>query len=140
MAPNSLREYGNIYVPIYQDGKMHKYVPIYLCIFYMDTYRNVCYNLAMVEKVALYGRPPQEAQSKGGLTMNEQEKKVSAAQRRAADKYLEKFDEMRVRVPKGQKNIIKAHANAMQESLNGFIIRAITETMERDQPAEEATK
>ncbi len=64
--------------------------------------------------------------------MDEQEKKVSAAQRRAADKYLEKFDEMRVRVPKGQKNIIKAHADTMQESLNGFIIRAITETMERD--------
>lgn len=42
--------------------------------------------------------------------MSDTEKKVSAAQRKATDKYLEKFDEMRVRVPKGQKDIAKAHA------------------------------
>jgi len=60
------------------------------------------------------------------------EKKVSAAQRKATDKYLEKFDEMRVRVPNGQKAVFKAHAEAQDESLNSFIIRAMTETMERD--------
>ena len=64
------------------------------------------------------------------------EKKVSAAQRKATDKYLEKFDEMRVRVPAGQKAVIKAHAEAHGESLNGFIIRAMSETMERDKAAE----
>lgn len=64
------------------------------------------------------------------------EKKVSAAQRKATDKYLEKFDEMRVRVPAGQKAVIKAHAEAHGESLNGFIIRAMSETMERDNAAE----
>ena len=63
------------------------------------------------------------------------EKKVSPAQRKATDKYLEKFDEMRVRVPKGQKDIAKAHAESMGESLNAFISRAITETMQRDTPA-----
>lgn len=60
------------------------------------------------------------------------EKKVSAAQRKATDKYLEKFDEMRVRVPAGEKAKIKAHAEIQGESLNGFIIRAMDETMERD--------
>lgn len=67
--------------------------------------------------------------------MPEGEKKVSAAQRKATDKYLEKFDEMRVRVPKGQKDVAKAHAESQGESLNAFINRAITETMERDAPA-----
>ena len=65
------------------------------------------------------------------------EKKVSAAQRKATDKYLEKFDEMRVRVPAGQKAVIKAHTEARGESLNGFIIRAMSETMERDNVAAE---
>ena len=60
------------------------------------------------------------------------EKKVSAAQRKATDKYLEKFDEIRVRVPKGQKSIIKAHADQRGESLNSFIARAIENQMERD--------
>lgn len=60
------------------------------------------------------------------------EKKVSAAQRKATDKYLEKFDEMRVRVPTGRKAKIKAHAEAQGESLNSFIIRAMDETIERD--------
>lgn len=64
--------------------------------------------------------------------MAEIEKKVSEAQRKATDKYLEKFDEMRVRVPKGRKDTVKAHAEAQGESLNAFINRAITETMERD--------
>lgn len=38
-------------------------------------------------------------------------------------------------VNKGQKETIKAHAEAQGESLNAFINRAITETMERDSPA-----
>ena len=60
------------------------------------------------------------------------EKKVSAAQRKATDKYLEKFDEMRVRVPAGRKAEIKAHAEAQGESLNSFMIRAMNEAMDRD--------
>lgn len=64
--------------------------------------------------------------------MPDNEKKVSLAQRKATDKYLEKFDEMRVRVPKGQKATIQAHCAEKGESLNAFIIRAIAETIERD--------
>ena len=58
---------------------------------------------------------------------------ISDARKRANDKYLkEKVDELKVRVPKGEKDEIKAHAAKMGESLNGFILRAICETMERD--------
>ena len=50
----------------------------------------------------------------------------------ALSKHLEKFDEMRVRVPAGRKAEIKAHAEAQGESLNSFMIRAMNEAMERD--------
>lgn len=36
-------------------------------------------------------------------------------------------------VSKGQKAIIQAHAEGQKESVNGFINRAIVETMARDQ-------
>lgn len=35
-------------------------------------------------------------------------------------------------VPKGRKDEIKTHCEATGESVNGFLNRAITETMERD--------
>ena len=64
--------------------------------------------------------------------MEQEQKKVSAAQRRATNKYLEKFEEIRARVPKGRKAAIQAHADQMGESVNAFIYRAISETMQRD--------
>lgn len=58
---------------------------------------------------------------------------ISDARRRANDKYNAKsYDEMKVRVYKGQKAEIQAHAESKGESLNGFVNRAIDETMERD--------
>lgn len=42
------------------------------------------------------------------------------------------YDDVRLQVPKGQKAIIKEHADAMGETIGGFIKRAINETMERD--------
>ena len=48
------------------------------------------------------------------------------------DKYLEKLEEIKIRVPKGEKDKIKAHAESMGESVNSFINRAIDETMIRD--------
>lgn len=54
------------------------------------------------------------------------------------DKYNAKaYDEIKVRVSKGQKNTIQAHAQTQGESVNGFIGRAISETMERDKAAPE---
>ena len=45
------------------------------------------------------------------------------------------YDEIKVRVSKGDKDIIKAHAESNGESVNGFINRAITEAIERDKQA-----
>ena len=61
------------------------------------------------------------------------------AHRKGNAKYLsEKVEDIRIRVPKGQKAIIKAHADSKAESLNAFVIRAITETMNRDTTIKEA--
>ena len=58
---------------------------------------------------------------------------VSKAQQKAVTKYMkENYDEIKVRVDKGRKAEIKSHAEAHGESVNGFINRAIDETMERD--------
>ena len=42
------------------------------------------------------------------------------------------LDRVSVAMPKGKKDIIKAHAEARSESVNGFINRAIDEAIERD--------
>lgn len=42
------------------------------------------------------------------------------------------YDRINLLVPRGQKEVIKAHAEARGESVNAFINRAVTETMERD--------
>lgn len=42
------------------------------------------------------------------------------------------YDNLRIIVKKGQKDKIKAHADSMGESVNGFVNRAIDETMQRD--------
>ena len=58
---------------------------------------------------------------------------ISKAQQRAVTKYDAKaYDKTLLRLPKGKLDIVKAHATAHSESVNGFINRAITETMERD--------
>ena len=55
------------------------------------------------------------------------------ARRKATAKYLkESVEDVRIRVPKGQKAVIKSHAEQQGESMNQFVTRAITETMERD--------
>ena len=45
------------------------------------------------------------------------------------------LDRISIAVPKGQKDTIKAHAEGRGESVNGFVNRAISETMERDNGA-----
>ncbi len=58
---------------------------------------------------------------------------VSKAQMRATAKYEKaNYDDIRLRVTKGKKEIIKSHAQTKGESMNGFINRAIDETIERD--------
>ena len=63
----------------------------------------------------------------------EDKKKISDAQRRAVAKYnAANYDRVELRLDKGRKETVKAHADTQGESLNAFINRAITETMERD--------
>lgn len=58
---------------------------------------------------------------------------VSKAQQKAVTKYVKsKYDRFGLTMPKGNLDTIKAHAEAHSESVNGFINRAIQETMERD--------
>lgn len=58
---------------------------------------------------------------------------TTKAQQRAVNKYMKSnYDVYQIRMPKGQKEIIKAHAEKQGESVNGFIKRAIDEAIERD--------
>lgn len=45
------------------------------------------------------------------------------------------LDRLSIALPKGRKAVIQTHAAAQGESVNGFIGRAIDETMERDKTA-----
>ena len=61
------------------------------------------------------------------------ENKNSPARIRANNKYNAKaYDRISLAIPKGQREIIKAHAASCGESVNAFIIRAIKEAMQRD--------
>lgn len=58
---------------------------------------------------------------------------VSKKQQGHVNKYVrENYDRILLTMPKGRRKAIKAHAAAQGESTNGFINRAIDETMERD--------
>ena len=54
------------------------------------------------------------------------------AQAKATKKYHQKFDEVKMRVLKGEREILQAHAASQGESLTVFLRRAAKETMERD--------
>ena len=58
---------------------------------------------------------------------------ISKANLRAVAKYTKNhYDDIKVRVDKGEREKIQAHAQSRGESTNVFIKRAITETMARD--------
>lgn len=58
---------------------------------------------------------------------------VSEAQMRAVAKYQQThYDVIKIKVPKGEKEVIQAHAAVREESMNYFVCRAIRETMARD--------
>ena len=62
---------------------------------------------------------------------------ISKAQQDAVRKYVKAhYDEVKIRMEKVSKAQIQAHAEIQGESVNGFINRAIAETMERDQEQE----
>ena len=58
---------------------------------------------------------------------------VSQAQKKATEKYEQQnYDKVLLRLEKGKKDIIKAHAEQNGESINGFVNRAIGEAMQRE--------
>ena len=58
---------------------------------------------------------------------------MAGSHTKAVNKYNSaNYDSLRIVVPKGKKDKIKAHAEKRGESINGFVGRAIRETMRRD--------
>lgn len=56
--------------------------------------------------------------------------KTSAA---VKNRYNEKaYDRINLTVPKGEKEVIKAHAESQGESVNAFIYRTITEAIKKE--------
>ena len=68
--------------------------------------------------------------SRGDFEMAEQK---GNSQTRAKNKYNAKaYDNLRIVVSKGKKDIIKAFADEQNKSINGFVNEAIDEKMERE--------
>lgn len=62
---------------------------------------------------------------------------ISEARHRANEKWNAKaYDEIKVRVPKGDKDRIQAYVQERGETVNGFINRLIAEAMGVDKTAE----
>jgi hypothetical protein len=62
-----------------------------------------------------------------------EETKVSKAQQKAVQKYVKNnYDRVVVTLPKGRRDEVKKHASDHGESMNAFIVRAVNETMKRD--------
>lgn len=58
---------------------------------------------------------------------------MSKTSAKVKNRYNDKaYDRINLTVPKGHKDIIKAHAESQGESVNGFIQRAINEAMQND--------
>ena len=57
---------------------------------------------------------------------------LTDAQKRANKKYHEKLEMITIRVPNGEPELFKDHAEKMGESLVAFLRRAAKETIERD--------
>ena len=58
----------------------------------------------------------------------------SEAQKRAVAKYnAANYDTIYLRVPKGERETIKARADSAGESLNGYILQAVRERMEQEE-------
>ena len=63
---------------------------------------------------------------------------VSKAQQKAVNKYVkEKYDRILLTMPKGRKEQIQAAAEARGESVNGFINRLISDTLDTENGVQE---
>ena len=59
---------------------------------------------------------------------------TTKAQQRAVNKYVKNnYDEIKLRVPKGKKEIIQQYAAQHEESINAFVNRIIDEAISKEQ-------
>jgi len=66
---------------------------------------------------------------------------ASKAQQKAVTKYVkEKYDRMMFTMPKGRKAAIQASADAVGESLNGYVTKAVDERIARQETASAPTE
>ncbi len=80
--------------------------------------------------MALYFAAPQRTR-KGGIFLAE--RKNSEARIRANNKYNAKaYDRVNIAIPKGRKEVIQTHAEALGKSINGYVVEAIEEKLSRD--------
>lgn len=56
---------------------------------------------------------------------------LSEAQKKGNKKYLSKFDDIKIRIPSGQREQIKKYAEEKGKSLNQFIVDLIKEDMSK---------
>lgn len=77
--------------------------------------------------MAAFCRPPRKETNMAEKT---------EAQKKAQRKYMEKFVIAKARMEPDKYELVKAHAEARDGSVNAFINRAITETMEKDKRKE----
>ena len=62
-----------------------------------------------------------------------EESKISKAHQKAVAKYMKNnYDEIKIRVEKGKREIIRQAAEAAWESVNGYIKKAVDQRMEQD--------
>ena len=65
--------------------------------------------------------------------MGTEKTKVSKKQQAHVNKYIANaYDRINLTVPKGKKDEIKAHAESLGESVNGYLWRLIQEDMARN--------
>ena len=88
---------------------IYKYVGTHLYILYMDTHKNMMYNIVEVIQMA-----------------------TSEAARKAVAKYHEKLDDIKIRVPKGKKEEYKAQAAEHGLSLNAYIVQLLEADKQQD--------
>lgn len=70
-----------------------------------------------------------------------EDSKISKAQQKAVNKYVKNnYDRINVTFPKGQKEILREHAKKQKESVNAFIVRSVSETMNRDNQSSPTSK
>jgi hypothetical protein len=71
---------------------------------------------------------------RGGVTMP-----ASKAQQKAVSKYMkDNYDEIKIRIPKGQKKVVQAYAQENGQSVNALIWKLLQDAMGVDKTAKAA--